>query len=213
MYPGYCVDHNQHDSARSYDLRDDVFRVSDCIRLGILHALHYMGLAFQSAPPPPQSPTWHHDVVQDGDVEANPGPHSTQQILSGSRGLGHPSSRITTTYPPGPQAGVTGSALPEPCNPTRPWNDLTTIGDISQLLRSTASINTKVSSLVALHHHVLQQCHVDHNTLSGEMHGAVPRTPPRDNTTAPRAPATPKTDTTEVHSPGSPMTPTGGLDI
>ena len=213
MYRSYCVDHNEHDSACSYDLRGEILRVSNCICLGILHALHYMGWAFQSAPPPPQSTTWHHDVVQDGDVEANPGPHPTQQILSGSRGLGHPSGRITTTYPPEPQAGVTGPALREPPHPARPWNDLTTIGDISQFLRTTASINTKVSSLVALHHHLLQHCHVDHNTLPGEMHGAVLCTPPRDSKTAPSAPASPTTDTTEVHSPGSPMTPTGGLDI
>ena len=164
-------------------------------------------------PPPPQSTTWHHDVVQDGGVEANPGPHPTQQILSGSRDLGHPSGRITTTYPPGPQAGVRGPALPEPPNPARPWNDLTTIGDISLFLRSTASINTKVSSLVALHHLLLQQCHVGHNALPGEMHGAVLCTPPRDRKTAPSARASPTTDSTEVHSPGSPMTPTGGLDI
>ena len=59
--------------------------------------------------PSPQSTTWHHDVVQDGDVQANPGPHSTQQTLSGSQGLGHPSARITTTYLPGPQAGVTST--------------------------------------------------------------------------------------------------------
>ena len=52
MYPSYCVDHNQHDSARSYDLRGDILRVSNCICLGVLHALHDMGLAFQSAPPP-----------------------------------------------------------------------------------------------------------------------------------------------------------------
>ena len=52
MYPLYCVDHNQHDGAHSYDLRGDILRVSNCICLGILHALRYMGMAFQSAPPP-----------------------------------------------------------------------------------------------------------------------------------------------------------------
>ena len=69
MYPWYCVDHNQHDAARSYDLRNDIFRVSDCICLGILHASHYMGLAFQSAPPPPSTVTNMHCEIVDNHGE------------------------------------------------------------------------------------------------------------------------------------------------
>ena len=108
-----------------------------------------------------------------------------------SRGSGHPQHHPN---PPEPQARVTGPALPEPPNPTRPWNDHTTIGDISRFLHSRVSINTKVSSLVALHHHLLQQCHGYHDALPGEMHSIVLRTPPGDSKTAPSARASPKTD-------------------
>ena len=210
MYPPYCVDHNHHNSARSYDLRGDILRVSNCICLGISHALHYMGLAFQSAPPPS---TVNNVAPRRGTRWGCRGqPGTTPHQANSLRVAGCRASKRSHYHHV--SAGATGRGhRTSTSGTTRPWNDLTTIGDISQFLRSTASINTKVSSLVALHHRLLQQCHVDHIALPGEMHGAVLGTPPRDSKTAPSAPASPTTDTTEVHNPGSPMTPTGCLDI
>ena len=61
---------------------------------------------------------------------------------------------------PGPQTGAAAPALLGSHSPVHPWNDNTTIGDITHFLGSTASAQTKISTLVALHHHVLQQCHL-----------------------------------------------------
>ena len=140
------------------------------------------------SPPPPaalRAKGWVHDVLHDGDVEANRGPPT----------------------------GAAAPALPESTSSVHPWNDSTTIGDITLFLGSTASTQTKISTLVALHHHLLQQCHLRCNTLPEEENNGTSRLPTDESAYAPNTPGSLQLGTTEIHATPLPRSPTGCLDL
>ena len=142
----------------------------------------------KAQPPPPRAALrakgWVHDVLHDGDVEANRGP----------------------------RPGAAAPALPGSTSSVHPWNDSTTIGDITLFLGSTASTQTKISTLVALHHHLLQQCHLRCNTLPEEEHNGTSRLPTDESAYAPNTPGSLQLGTTEIHATPLPRSPRGCLD-
>ena len=80
-------------------------------------------------------------------------------------------------------------------------------------LGSTASTQTKVSTLVALHHHLLQQCHLSCNTLPEGEHNRTSHLTNNDSAYAPNTPGSLRSGTTEIHASPLPRSPTGVLDL